>query len=121
MTRDTGLRVVLSALCIVIAAYAAQAPAATTEKAPAKAPAKAAAKGATSTAGQTCIACHEPLSPAFVQEWRLSKHAANGVDCFTCHQREAGAPDAMDHNGYRISVLVTPKDCGRCHAEEVRR
>ena len=73
-----------------------------------------------STAGQTCVTCHEQVSPAFVQEWRNSKHAARGVDCFTCHQREAGAVDAMDHNGYRISVLVTPKDCGRCHAQQVK-
>src|SRR5215472_3826319 len=119
MARKTTLRVVLTALCIGIAAYAAQAPAAATEKA-AKAPAKAAAKAPISTAGQTCIACHEQLSPAFVAEWKNSKHAANGVDCFTCHQREPGAVDAMQHNGYRISVLVTPKDCGRCHAQEVK-
>jgi hypothetical protein len=120
MTRKTELRVVLFLLCLGIAASAAPAPTATAEKAPAKAAAKTAAKTPVSPAGQTCVACHEAISPAFVQEWRHSKHAAKGVDCFTCHQREAGAVDAMDHNGYRISVLVTPKDCGRCHAQEVK-
>jgi len=69
---------------------------------------------------QECIRCHEPQSPAFVQEWRLSKHAAKGVDCYTCHQRAAGDVDAMDHYGHRIGILVTPKDCGRCHAQQVK-
>jgi hypothetical protein len=97
------------ALFLGLAVCATQAPAATK---PAKTP--------ISTAGQTCIACHEQLSPAFVKEWRISKHAAKGVDCYTCHQREAGAADAIDHNGYRVAVLVTPKDCGRCHAQQVQ-
>lgn len=48
------------------------------------------------------------------------KQAAKGVDCFTCHQREAGAVDAMDHFGFRIGTLVTPKDCSRCHAQQVK-
>jgi hypothetical protein len=61
MARKTALRVVLTALCVGIAAYAAQAPAAATDKAAAKAPAKTAAKAPISTAGQTCIACDEQL------------------------------------------------------------
>ncbi|HJW72853.1 MAG TPA: multiheme c-type cytochrome [Geothrix sp.] len=68
--------------------------------------------------GQACIACHEGSSPAFVKEWRLSRHAKVGVDCYTCHKAEKTDPDAMDHNGFTIAVLVTPKDCGQCHAKE---
>jgi hypothetical protein len=108
------LRALFAALCIGVAsypAYAADAPAPS---------AKAKAKPKISKEGQDCIGCHEQDSPAFVQEWRLSKHAAKGVDCFTCHQREEGAVDAMNHNGYRIATLVTPKDCGRCHAQQVK-
>jgi len=70
--------------------------------------------------GQACIGCHEAQSPSFVQEWRTSKHAEKGVDCYTCHKAEKSDPDAMDHNGFTIAVLVTPKDCSKCHPKEVK-
>ncbi len=69
--------------------------------------------------GKACIECHKELSPSFVKEWQLSSHAAKGVDCYTCHKAEKTDPDAMEHNGFTIAILVTPKDCGRCHAKEV--
>ncbi len=70
--------------------------------------------------GQACIGCHEVQSPSFVQEWRTSMHAKKGVDCYTCHKAEKSDPDAMDHNGFTIAVLVTPKDCSQCHPKEVK-
>jgi hypothetical protein len=82
------------------------------------APGEAAAKVKASKEGQACISCHEAQSPAFVNEWKLSKHAAKGVDCYTCHKAEKSDPDAMQHNGYTIAILVTPKDCGKCHPKE---
>ncbi len=69
---------------------------------------------------KACIGCHEAQSPSFVQEWRSSRHAEKGVDCYTCHKAEKSDPDAMDHNGFTIAVLVTPKDCSRCHPKEVK-
>ncbi len=70
--------------------------------------------------GQACITCHETQSPSFVQEWRMSEHAKKGVDCYTCHKAEKSDPDAMDHNGFSIAVLVTPQDCSKCHPKEVK-
>lgn len=69
--------------------------------------------------GQACIDCHKEQSPAFVKEWEISSHAKKGVDCYSCHKAETTDPDAMDHNGFTIAILVTPKDCGRCHKREV--
>ena len=69
---------------------------------------------------QACVGCHESQSPAFVKEWRKSKHAAKGVDCLTCHKADKKDPDAMEHNGFTIAILVTPQDCSRCHAKEVK-
>jgi hydroxylamine dehydrogenase len=69
--------------------------------------------------GKECVRCHRDLSPAFVKEWELSAHAKKGVDCYTCHRAEKGEADAMEHNGFVIAILVTPKDCGRCHQKEV--
>ncbi|HAK61219.1 MAG TPA: cytochrome C552 [Nitrospiraceae bacterium] len=70
--------------------------------------------------GKACLGCHEARSPAFVKEWKLSSHAKNGVDCYTCHKANKSDPDAMKHNGYTISILVTPKDCSKCHAQQVK-
>jgi len=69
--------------------------------------------------GKACVECHKELSPSFVKEWQLSSHAMKGVDCYTCHKADKSDPDAMDHNGFTIAILVTPKDCGRCHKNEV--
>lgn len=68
--------------------------------------------------GKVCISCHEVKSPAFIQEWKTSKHAKVGVDCFTCHQAEKTDPDAVEHNGFTISIIVSPKDCSKCHPQE---
>jgi len=73
-----------------------------------------------SSQGQACIGCHEALSPAFVQEWKISKHAQKGIDCYTCHKADKTDPDAIEHNGFTIAILVTPNDCSKCHPQEVK-
>ncbi len=70
--------------------------------------------------GEACIACHESQSPSFVKDWKESRHAAKGVDCYTCHKAEPTDVDAKQHYGFTIAVLVTPKDCGKCHPKEVK-
>jgi hypothetical protein len=76
-------------------------------------------KAKLSKEGEACVACHQAQSPAFVREWRISKHAAKGVDCYGCHKADKADADAMEHNGFTIAVLVTPKDCARCHERQV--
>ncbi len=39
-------------------------------------------------------------------------HGQKGVNCFDCHRAEKRDPDAFDHNGNLIAVIVSPKDCG---------
>lgn len=69
---------------------------------------------------QKCLECHEVQSPSFVHEWRISKHADNGVDCYGCHKAEKSDPDLMEHYGLEIAILVTPKRCSKCHPDQVR-
>lgn len=69
--------------------------------------------------GAACLGCHARMSPSFTREWELSSHASKGVDCYSCHQAEKSEPDAFEHNGFMIAILVTPKDCGKCHPQEV--
>lgn len=66
-----------------------------------------------------CIACHKERSPALYQQWGQSKHFRGNVGCFECHTATAGEPDAFSHYGQTIAILVTPKDCSRCHSKEV--
>ncbi len=71
---------------------------------------------------QNCVECHRKLNPGLYQQWGDSAHFRAGVGCFECHQAEDDDPDVMeDHNGHTISVIVSPKDCARCHAEEVKQ
>ena len=70
-----------------------------------------------------CIACHSAneFLGAQIGEWRRSAHAQAQVGCYECHSAEASDPDAMAHNGYTVSVLVTPNDCAGCHVLEAEQ
>jgi len=72
-----------------------------------------------SEATAQCIDCHSENTPNIYQQWGASKHFRGNVGCFECHEAQAGDKDAFEHNGFLISVIVSPKDCGRCHANEV--
>ena len=73
----------------------------------------------TSKESQACIACHQSgAAPLAVQQWAASRHAQVGIGCYECHQADKTRPDAFDHFSYSISVMVTPKSCGNCHAQQ---
>ena len=65
-----------------------------------------------------CMTCHKEKSPGLYNQWYNSKHALHKVTCIDCHKAEKGEPDAFMHEGALIATLVTPKDCGACHAGE---
>jgi len=79
-----------------------------------------AAKPVVSKEGQACLDCHKTATAGVVRDWEDSKHAAKGTDCFTCHGAtgKGDRADVVNHNGYKIVVLVTPKDCQACHNKE---
>ncbi len=66
-----------------------------------------------------CLECHRAQSVALYQMWGESKHYRANVGCFECHTADEGDPDAYDHFGQTIAIIVSPKDCARCHAKEV--
>jgi hydroxylamine dehydrogenase len=68
--------------------------------------------------GENCVFCHAQHSPGLYWEWNNSQHGQAGVNCYDCHKTEEGDPDRFAHNGEFISVIVTPKDCSRCHETE---
>jgi hypothetical protein len=68
---------------------------------------------------RACLDCHKADATAVAtRQWADSRHAAAGIGCYDCHKAEAADVDGFDHNGFRISVVVTPRDCGRCHRKE---
>ena len=66
-----------------------------------------------------CIECHKKESRALYQQWGSSKHFRANVGCYECHAASKTDPDAVRHYDQTISIIVSPKDCARCHAKEV--
>jgi hypothetical protein len=69
---------------------------------------------------KTCVSCHNKTSPGLVSQWRVSKHSEAGVSCLDCHQASKSDPDAFNHHGKLIGIVVSPKDCAQCHTKEFR-
>jgi len=71
-----------------------------------------------------CIECHAKREPGKVHDWAQGMHARSNVTCLDCHKAGALDRDARDCPGtekYRdlkISPVVTPLDCSRCHPQE---
>jgi hydroxylamine dehydrogenase len=71
-------------------------------------------------ASQDCVECHAGTNAGIVEHWKASGHAKKGIACLDCHQAAKGASDAFEHNGALVHTVVTPRDCGRCHATEAK-
>ena len=99
-----------------------------------------------SEASSECIDCHASVHPGIVKDWQNSRHASilpkdamavegparkvsskkvpenlqgTVVGCAECHMlRPEAHADTFEHNGYEIHVVVSPKDCATCHAQE---
>ncbi|MFC1574034.1 multiheme c-type cytochrome, partial [Candidatus Latescibacterota bacterium] len=62
--------------------------------------------------------------PGKIHDWRNGLHARANVTCLDCHAAELTDKDARDCPGtekYRdikITPVVTPLDCGKCHPRE---
>ncbi len=76
-----------------------------------------------------CIECHKVETPTIYSQWGSSKHFRANIGCYECHMAEENDPDAFKHDVVRedgttysgkiISVIVSPRDCARCHEKEV--
>ncbi len=72
-----------------------------------------------SAQSKKCVECHKQENTSLYQQWGDSKHYRGNVGCFECHSADPSDADAFKHYGATISVIVSPKDCGRCHEKEV--
>lgn len=71
--------------------------------------------------GEECVECHIQENPGLFRQWNDSQHGQRGVNCFDCHRAGPGDKDGFMHHGQRISVIVTPQDCSRCHQAEYQQ
>lgn len=73
-----------------------------------------------------CISCHSETEPGKVHDWARSLHARANVTCIDCHGAELTDKDARDCPGtendaeLKISPVVSPQDCSRCHPREAQ-
>lgn len=98
---------------------------------------------------QGCIACHRGITPGIVSGWLAGRHSqttpAEGlakpklqrrisaatvpaslsgvaVGCYECHSLNAADhQDNFEHFGFKINVIVSPKDCSTCHSVEAEQ
>ena len=69
----------------------------------------------TSASAQVCVECHKKLAPGIVNDWKLSEHGKNSIDCSYCHGEEHSS--SADVANVRIP---TPDTCARCHEKRVK-
>ncbi len=58
----------------------------------------------------SCVDCHNEISPNIVTDWKLSKHFENEISCSACHGEEHQSADDVD----KVS-LPTAATCADCH------
>jgi len=68
---------------------------------------------------KACLECHEDMDPGIAIPWKESRMGKEAVGCYECHKAEKSDKDAFEHEDFIISVIVSPKDCARCHEKEV--
>ena len=59
---------------------------------------------------QQCMECHADIMKGLVDQWQDSNHWQAGVGCYECHGAKEGEADAMDHNGFLVATIVSPRD-----------
>ncbi len=100
-----------------------------------------------SAESKTCLQCHEKYTPGIVADWKNSRHAKvtpaealkkpelerrisnedaskydSVVGCYECHGINPDEHnDTFEHFGFKVYVVVSPKDCKECHSLEVEQ
>jgi len=64
-------------------------------------------------ADDSCVSCHEKLTPGQVKDWKISKHSAINVTCSTCHGNKHNDP--KDAN---LAQMPDERICSQCHAKQ---
>jgi len=118
LVRHTTLSLVIISGALMASSYGVSGQPEPPPPAPAAAP-QAIGLPQLSETSKECIECHKRESRALYQQWGESKHYRANVGCYECHRAEKDDVDAINHYESTISIIVSPKDCARCHQREV--
>ena len=61
----------------------------------------------------SCVSCHEKLTPGQVKDWKLSKHSAINVTCSTCHGNKHNSTQDVN-----LAEMPDESVCGLCHSKQ---
>ena len=59
-----------------------------------------------------CVDCHMKETPSIVNDWEISRHHTEEVDCRDCHKGRHKSADDVDK-----LKTVTAETCAKCHEE----
>lgn len=62
-----------------------------------------------------CVECHEEITPKLVNDWQLSRHGQEDVDCSDCHGERH-----MSEDDVNLAEIPTPETCADCHEDRVK-
>lgn len=64
-----------------------------------------------------CVTCHKLMEVMLpiIMEFENSSLPAHNASCIDCHVALPTDLDAISHNGYYITHIPSPADCGGCH------
>ncbi|MCD6489986.1 MAG: cytochrome c3 family protein [Thermodesulfobacterium sp.] len=95
---------------------------------------------------RACLSCHRIVTPGIVKDWEASVHSKTTlkealnknslskkvstnstlakddivIGCAECHTANSELhKDTFEHNGFKVHIVVSPKDCAICHSKEV--
>jgi hypothetical protein len=68
---------------------------------------------------QTCVECHQEVTPNIVADWKASRHGQLNLPCSTCHNDQHMS--AEDVANVKIPTLETCKACHQNKVEEFTR
>lgn len=64
-------------------------------------------------AKESCVICHQGVTPGLVQDWMVSKHSENDVTCSVCHGKNHSGPKNVE-----LTVLPDENLCAQCHEKQ---
>ncbi len=64
----------------------------------------------------TCVQCHTKISPGVVNDWKISKHFNEEVDCAACH-----GEDHITMDDFANTEIPTAETCASCHEDQVEQ
>lgn len=80
-----------------------------------------------------CIDCHKTETSGIFNDWANSRHANANITCIDCHladeidkdisishEKEYDKDKRYNKLKVPVTAIVTPKDCSRCHPDEVK-